>query len=808
MYPEQHVRISITMKNTGTTTWKTGGSYYLKDLTGNNWSDPPDVVLLSDVLPGQSFPIAFTINAPPTPGTYNFQWRMYQKAFFPNGLFGQETSNKPIIVEGTPPEPQSCTTPGPGSNKMVGCAFYDVPINEKLTHTLANASSGPTASNPAPNAFTAINTNFDWFYWNYRDFSIRWQGTFNFTAGDYDFYVEDVDDGVRLYIDNVLVINKWVMQCCPDYSYRKTLSSGNHTIKLEYFNEGGPGQVKLRWLKVGSPPPTTSTGTIQGYKVKMPYNDPNPNPPSGQTVTLDGANPKTVNPYFYLGTPVGTHTVAVTVPAGWSVGYTLCYDAEDCHNNPPTMSSSALVNVMADREANLWWHYFPPTAVGSLLGRVVKDSNGNQILDVGEAYIRDPSSYLPCTNFTTQGGIFINYSGPITGSTVLNKCNTDPSYGVFLPVGTYTVNISYPAGWESTGPNPQTAVITENGFTHKWFQIRPTLTVNLTANPTSGIEKLDTVLQATVGGGETGTINYSMWWNCNTMSTSVQDMNKDIADGGCGVLPTTCSSNIYGYKCDNITTNPLSQPHTYSTVGTFYPKVIVERGAQAKESHKPVTVVADKAPTASSVTATQPNYCTSGPGATITWTFTDPDPGDAQSARRVQVDNNNNFSSPEIDTDVLSGADKTYFAANLSYATTYYVRVMVWDTFGIPDKPSPWSSTISFTTPSHPYPQVNFSWTPSKPNVDDEVKFTNSTVCGGAGCKTNAWTWTCKKVKGKDSCQYKTSSLKNPTNTFYFEQTYPTNLTVTDNEGFSCSRQKTVILGTPIIPGWREIAPF
>src|SRR3989344_5557135 len=162
-----------------------------------------------------------------------------------------------------PPAAPSCTTPGPGTNQMIGCKFYDVPYTEKLTYIGGNAPAGPSTGSPAPTSFTAIDQIFSGGLLDgYKDFSLRWQGTFNFSSGDYDFILENPDDGVRLYIDGALVTDKWVVQCCNNFTTRRSGFSGSHTIKLEYFNQGGPAQVKLRWQKVGDPPPPQPTPTL------------------------------------------------------------------------------------------------------------------------------------------------------------------------------------------------------------------------------------------------------------------------------------------------------------------------------------------------------------------------------------------------------------------------------------------------------------------------------------------------------------------------------------------------------------------
>lgn len=69
-------------------------------------------------------------------------------------------------------------------------------------------------------------------------FSARWTKTLALSAGDYTFSVR-ADDGVRLYIDGVLVIDKWFEQAPTTYTVTKTMTAGNHSMVMEYYEHTG-----------------------------------------------------------------------------------------------------------------------------------------------------------------------------------------------------------------------------------------------------------------------------------------------------------------------------------------------------------------------------------------------------------------------------------------------------------------------------------------------------------------------------------------------------------------------------------------
>lgn len=79
------------------------------------------------------------------------------------------------------------------------------------------------------------------------NFSARWTRTVYFSAGTYRFTLGG-DDGVRLWVDGVLIINQWHDQPYTIYTANRYLSTGNHTIRVEYYEHGGEARVYLGWI--------------------------------------------------------------------------------------------------------------------------------------------------------------------------------------------------------------------------------------------------------------------------------------------------------------------------------------------------------------------------------------------------------------------------------------------------------------------------------------------------------------------------------------------------------------------------------
>jgi hypothetical protein len=104
--------------------------------------------------------------------------------------------------------------------------------------------------------FTRIDPSID-FNWDIDSpgtgvpkdlWSARWISTQYFpSAGTYEFYAQ-VDDGVRIYVDNNFVVNDWFDHRGVSKGTIK-LAAGPHTIKVEYYDFGREAQITVWWAK-------------------------------------------------------------------------------------------------------------------------------------------------------------------------------------------------------------------------------------------------------------------------------------------------------------------------------------------------------------------------------------------------------------------------------------------------------------------------------------------------------------------------------------------------------------------------------
>ncbi len=79
-------------------------------------------------------------------------------------------------------------------------------------------------------------------------FTVRWAGKVEpLYSQTYTFYTT-TDDGVRLWVNNQLIIDKWIDQGPTEWSGQITLTAGQrYDIRMEFYENGGGAMAKLFW---------------------------------------------------------------------------------------------------------------------------------------------------------------------------------------------------------------------------------------------------------------------------------------------------------------------------------------------------------------------------------------------------------------------------------------------------------------------------------------------------------------------------------------------------------------------------------
>lgn len=77
-------------------------------------------------------------------------------------------------------------------------------------------------------------------------FSARWTRTATFSAGTYTFAAEG-DDGLRVKVDGLTVVDGWKDQPATKYSGTANLTAGTHTIVVEYYEAYGNASMSASY---------------------------------------------------------------------------------------------------------------------------------------------------------------------------------------------------------------------------------------------------------------------------------------------------------------------------------------------------------------------------------------------------------------------------------------------------------------------------------------------------------------------------------------------------------------------------------
>jgi hypothetical protein len=77
-------------------------------------------------------------------------------------------------------------------------------------------------------------------------FSVRWTRPVSLSAGRWRFHAT-ADDGVRLYVDGLPIIDQWHTTGSVTYNTSLALSGGNHYLRLDYYDNIEQARIHLWW---------------------------------------------------------------------------------------------------------------------------------------------------------------------------------------------------------------------------------------------------------------------------------------------------------------------------------------------------------------------------------------------------------------------------------------------------------------------------------------------------------------------------------------------------------------------------------
>jgi len=101
--------------------------------------------------------------------------------------------------------------------------------------------------------------------------SARWTGEFNFQQpGEYEF-TATADDGIRVYVDGVRIIDEWRDQYQATFKARRQLAAGIHKVRVEYYERLYDALCSLSWARISSPPPESPARILGAAVTTGPF---------------------------------------------------------------------------------------------------------------------------------------------------------------------------------------------------------------------------------------------------------------------------------------------------------------------------------------------------------------------------------------------------------------------------------------------------------------------------------------------------------------------------------------------------------
>ncbi|MCK5635047.1 MAG: hypothetical protein KAI06_08165, partial [Anaerolineales bacterium] len=213
------------IRNNGDCTWTS--DYDLVFLSGYRMSGSSVIPMQSNVKPGQVVDLTVDLKAPNDNGTYWGYWALRNTR---GDIFGLgDDANLPfwvkIVVE-------------PDITEWRGEYFNNRKLEGDPDLVRNDDAIDFNWKHKAPSSGLPIN-----------NFSARWTRRLNFDAAIYRFSTR-VDDGVRLWVDNRLVIDEWDNGSVRTVVVDLEMTKGKHDLKLEYFEREGEARIHLNIEKI------------------------------------------------------------------------------------------------------------------------------------------------------------------------------------------------------------------------------------------------------------------------------------------------------------------------------------------------------------------------------------------------------------------------------------------------------------------------------------------------------------------------------------------------------------------------------
>ncbi len=225
--PSEAFRKTWRLRNAGSCAWTP--NYELAFASGHNMGGSIPSRIGTAVPAGSTIDLSVDLKAPLAAGTYrsNFMLRTPEGAYFGIGSQGEQSFWVQIVVAA----PEGRWYGEYFANRTLSGEPAAIRYDPAIDFNWGRGE--PIAGIPVDN------------------FSVRWSLKSGFEAATYRFTAV-ADDGVRLWIDNKLVLDGWRDQDATTYTVDVALSKAHHDLRLEYYDRAKEAEIRLVWSRLGS----------------------------------------------------------------------------------------------------------------------------------------------------------------------------------------------------------------------------------------------------------------------------------------------------------------------------------------------------------------------------------------------------------------------------------------------------------------------------------------------------------------------------------------------------------------------------
>ncbi|MCX7748077.1 MAG: PA14 domain-containing protein [Clostridia bacterium] len=193
------------------------------------------------------------------------------------------------------PKPKPIVTPKSGNGTGLLGLYYDnadfTNLKIRRVDKVANFNWG----NGSPDA--SMGADY---------FSVRWSGQVEPKFSKiYTFYTK-TDDGVRLWVNNKLLIDKWRIQGATEWKGTIYLTAGQkYNIKMEYYEKTGRAVAQLLWSSAGQPKEIIPRSQLYPAPMSTPALTAKPKPtPTPIGTPIDNPTPTPMATLTPISTPI------------------------------------------------------------------------------------------------------------------------------------------------------------------------------------------------------------------------------------------------------------------------------------------------------------------------------------------------------------------------------------------------------------------------------------------------------------------------------------------------------------------------